>query len=94
MTAIRLDGKATAAAIKTELTVRVAALRASGVVPGLATVLVGRRIGTPAMMRRITSGLPLRDACHAAVVDALTDDADTLQALDEVVRAVIGDGDA
>ena len=41
MTAIRLDGKATAAAIKTELTGRVAALRARGVVPGLATVLVG-----------------------------------------------------
>ena len=44
--------------------------------------------------RLVASGLPLRDACHAAVVDALTDDADTLQALDEVVRAVIGDGDA
>ena len=43
--------------------------------------------------RLVASGLPLRDACHAAVVDALTDDADTLQALDEVVRAVIGDND-
>ena len=43
--------------------------------------------------RLVASGLPLRDACHAAVVDALTDDADTLQALDEVVRAVIGDDD-
>ena len=41
--------------------------------------------------RLVASGLPLREACHAAVVDALTDDLDTLQALDEVVRAVIGD---
>ena len=41
MTAQRLDGKATAAAIKTELAERVAVLRARGVVPGLATVLVG-----------------------------------------------------
>ncbi len=41
MTAIILDGKATAAAIRSELSERVAALRARGVVPGLATVLVG-----------------------------------------------------
>ena len=37
----RLDGKATAAAIKTELAVRVAALKARGVPLGLGTVLVG-----------------------------------------------------
>lgn len=42
MTAVKLDGKATAAAIKAELTTRVAALRERGVVPGLATVLVAR----------------------------------------------------
>jgi methylenetetrahydrofolate dehydrogenase (NADP+) / methenyltetrahydrofolate cyclohydrolase len=36
-----LDGKATAAAIRSELKVRVAALRDLGVVPGLGTVLVG-----------------------------------------------------
>ncbi|MHA6511175.1 bifunctional methylenetetrahydrofolate dehydrogenase/methenyltetrahydrofolate cyclohydrolase [Tessaracoccus sp. Z1128] len=41
MTAQRLDGKATAAAIKAELAQRVAVLRGRGVVPGLATVLVG-----------------------------------------------------
>ena len=41
MTAIRLDGKAAAAQIKDELRERVAALRARGVTPGLATVLVG-----------------------------------------------------
>lgn len=41
MTAQRLDGTATAAAIKDELKTRVAALRERGVVPGLGTVLVG-----------------------------------------------------
>lgn len=41
MVANALDGKATAQAIKTELTRRVAHLRARGIVPGLATVLVG-----------------------------------------------------
>ncbi|RYP82759.1 bifunctional methylenetetrahydrofolate dehydrogenase/methenyltetrahydrofolate cyclohydrolase [Nocardioides guangzhouensis] len=41
MTAQKLDGTATAAAIKDELKGRVAALRGRGVVPGLGTVLVG-----------------------------------------------------
>ena len=41
VTAIILDGKATAAAIRSELAERVAALKTRGIVPGLATVLVG-----------------------------------------------------
>jgi methylenetetrahydrofolate dehydrogenase (NADP+)/methenyltetrahydrofolate cyclohydrolase len=41
MTAQKLDGTATLAAIKAELTERVAKLREQGVVPGLGTVLVG-----------------------------------------------------
>ena len=41
MTAQILDGKATLASIKTELTERVAVLRERGIVPGLGTVLVG-----------------------------------------------------
>ncbi len=41
-----LDGTATAAAIKEELRVRVAALREQGVVPGLGTVLVGSDPGS------------------------------------------------
>ncbi len=41
MTARKLDGKATAAAIKQELATRVAELRERGIVPGLGTVLVG-----------------------------------------------------
>ncbi|MFI0739627.1 bifunctional methylenetetrahydrofolate dehydrogenase/methenyltetrahydrofolate cyclohydrolase [Streptomyces sp. NPDC021100] len=41
MTAQILDGKATAAAIKSELSTRVEALKAKGVTPGLGTLLVG-----------------------------------------------------
>ncbi|GAB3608934.1 MULTISPECIES: bifunctional methylenetetrahydrofolate dehydrogenase/methenyltetrahydrofolate cyclohydrolase [Humibacter] len=46
MTATRLDGKATAAAIKQELAERVAALKERGIVPGIATVLVGADPGS------------------------------------------------
>lgn len=41
MTAKTLDGRAASAAIRAELTQRVAALKARGVTPGIATVLVG-----------------------------------------------------
>ena len=41
MTAHKLDGRATAAAIKDELRERVSALREQGIIPGIATVLVG-----------------------------------------------------
>ncbi|WP_324649693.1 bifunctional methylenetetrahydrofolate dehydrogenase/methenyltetrahydrofolate cyclohydrolase [Georgenia sp. H159] len=41
MTVRILDGKATAAQIRSELTTRVGALRERGVIPGLGTVLVG-----------------------------------------------------
>ena len=41
MTAVVLDGKAASAEIKADLTERVAALRAKGITPGIATVLVG-----------------------------------------------------
>ncbi|RLK47836.1 bifunctional methylenetetrahydrofolate dehydrogenase/methenyltetrahydrofolate cyclohydrolase [Microbacterium telephonicum] len=41
MTATRLDGKLAAAEIKAELAERVAALKERGIVPGIATVLVG-----------------------------------------------------
>jgi methylenetetrahydrofolate dehydrogenase (NADP+)/methenyltetrahydrofolate cyclohydrolase len=46
MTAQILDGKATAAAIKTELAARVEALRARGIQPGLGTLLVGDDVGS------------------------------------------------
>ena len=48
MTAQILDGKATAAAIKDELKVRVAKLAEQGVVPGLGTILVGDDPGSRA----------------------------------------------
>src|SRR5690242_14404352 len=48
MTAVILDGKATAAAIKEDLAKRVAALARAGVVPGLGTVLVGDDPGSHA----------------------------------------------
>ncbi|MBS7350443.1 MAG: CbbQ/NirQ/NorQ/GpvN family protein [Comamonas sp.] len=44
------------------------------------------------MAGRLTaSGIALRTACQAAIVDALTDDADTASALAEVVAAVLGE---
>jgi nitric oxide reductase NorQ protein len=39
--------------------------------------------------RLVHSGLPLPGACRAAIVDALTDDADTAAALTDVVRAAL-----
>lgn len=46
MTAITLDGIATANAIKSELALRIATLKARGVVPGLGTLLVGQDPGS------------------------------------------------
>ena len=46
MTAQILDGKAAAAAIKTDLGQRVGELRAAGIVPGLGTILVGADPGS------------------------------------------------
>ena len=48
MTAVILDGRATAAAIKEDLTRRVAALARAGTVPGLGTILVGDDPGSRA----------------------------------------------
>jgi methylenetetrahydrofolate dehydrogenase (NADP+) / methenyltetrahydrofolate cyclohydrolase len=46
MTAIRLDGVATASAIKGELAERISALKARGITPGLGTLLVGADPGS------------------------------------------------
>jgi methylenetetrahydrofolate dehydrogenase (NADP+)/methenyltetrahydrofolate cyclohydrolase len=51
VTAQILDGKTAAAAIRTELKQRVAALRERGIVPGLGTVLVGDDPGSRAYVR-------------------------------------------
>ena len=42
--------------------------------------------------RLMVSGLPELTACRAAIVDALTDDADTAEALNEVVLAAFDPG--
>ena len=39
--------------------------------------------------RLAASGIGLREACRAAIVDALTDDPETAAALDEVVAATL-----
>jgi len=44
--AVRLDGVATASAVKTELTERIVALAARGITPGLGTLLVGSDPGS------------------------------------------------
>jgi methylenetetrahydrofolate dehydrogenase (NADP+)/methenyltetrahydrofolate cyclohydrolase len=46
MTATKLDGVATASAIKGELKARIAALKAQGITPGLGTLLVGEDPGS------------------------------------------------
>ena len=46
MTAVKLDGVATATAVKGELAARITALRERGVVPGLGTLLVGEDPGS------------------------------------------------
>ncbi len=88
MTATILDGKATLATVKAELRVRIEALAARGVVPGLGTVLVGddpasqwyvgakhrdcAEIGINSIARELPTGSSLADVL--AVVDELNSD--------------------
>lgn len=88
MTAVVLDGKATLAAIKSELKERIAALAERGVVPGLGTVLVGddaasrwyvsakhrdsAEIGIASIQRELPAGSTQADV--EAVVDELNAD--------------------
>jgi len=62
MTAVILDGKATAAEVKEQLATRVAALAAAGMVPGLGTVLVGDDPGS----RAYVAGKH-RDSAHVGI---------------------------
>jgi len=68
MPATILDGKATLAAIKIELTERVVALRARGIVPGLGTVLVGDDPGS-----QIYVGLKHRDCAEVGIASIRRD---------------------
>ncbi|MSO27356.1 MAG: bifunctional methylenetetrahydrofolate dehydrogenase/methenyltetrahydrofolate cyclohydrolase [Candidatus Nanopelagicales bacterium] len=84
MTAIRLDGKATAAEVKADLKVRVAALKAKGICPGLGTVLVGSDPGSQAYV-----GGKHRDCAEVGIASIRVDlpaDASQLEVEAEVAK--------
>ena len=83
VTATILDGKATAAAVKEDLAVRVAALSERRVIPGLATVLIGDDAGSHAYV-----GGKHRDCAEVGIESIRVDlPADTTQEqLEEHVR--------
>jgi methylenetetrahydrofolate dehydrogenase (NADP+)/methenyltetrahydrofolate cyclohydrolase len=84
VTATILDGKATAAAIKGELAVRVAALRERGITPGLGTVLVGDDPGSHSYVAG-----KHRDCAEVGITSHRVDlPADATQA--EVDEAILG----
>lgn len=82
MTAALLDGKAAAAAIKDELRVRVAALAARGVRPGLGTLLVGDDPGS-----QIYVAGKHRD-CAEVGIASLREDLPATATQDEVEAAI------
>ncbi|MFZ0324846.1 MAG: bifunctional methylenetetrahydrofolate dehydrogenase/methenyltetrahydrofolate cyclohydrolase [Actinomycetes bacterium] len=88
MTATILDGKATAAAIKTDLARRVEALRLQGITPGLGTVLVGEDPGSHAYV-----GGKHRDCAEVGIASLRRDlPADATQAdVEAVVRDLNAD---
>lgn len=68
MSAQKLDGTAAAAAIKAELTTRVAALAARGIRPGLGTVLVGDDPGSHSYV-----GMKHRDCAEVGITSIRVD---------------------
>ncbi|MBD8061506.1 bifunctional methylenetetrahydrofolate dehydrogenase/methenyltetrahydrofolate cyclohydrolase [Oceanitalea stevensii] len=82
MSARVLDGKATAAQIKSELATRVAALRERGIVPGLGTVLVGDDPGS----RSYVAGKH-RD-CAEIGIESIRVDLPATATQDEILAAV------
>lgn len=82
MTATRLDGKATATAVKEELRVRVKALASAGRVPGLGTILVGDDPGS----RAYVAGKH-RD-CAEVGIASIRRDLPATASQDEVLAAV------
>ena len=84
MTAIVLDGKATSAQVKADLKVRVDALKARGVFPGLGTVLVGSDPGSQAYV-----GGKHRDCAEVGIASIRVDlpaDASQLEVEAEVAK--------
>ncbi|GAA4657116.1 bifunctional methylenetetrahydrofolate dehydrogenase/methenyltetrahydrofolate cyclohydrolase [Arthrobacter cryoconiti] len=82
MSAQILDGKATAAAIKAELSDRVAALAARGITPGLGTILVGSDPGSQWYV-----GGKHKDCAHVGIKSIRIDLPETATQ-DEVLAAV------
>jgi len=68
MSAVILDGKATAAAVKADLATRVAALKLRGITPGLGTILVGDDPGSHSYV-----GGKHRD-CHEVGISSIRED--------------------
>ncbi len=83
MTARKLDGIATATAVKNELAVRIAALRERGIVPGLGTLLVGHDPGSLSYVAG-----KHRD-CAEVGIESIRVDLPAMASADEV-RAAIG----
>ncbi len=83
MTAIILDGKATAQTVKDQLALRVAALKERGIQPGLATVLVGDDPGSHAYV-----GGKHRDCAEVGIASIRVDMPETSTQAD-VVAAVM-----
>ena len=88
MSAVILDGKATATEVKADLRRRVDALRARGIMPGLGTVLVGDDPGSHAYV-----GGKHRDCAEVGIVSVRVDlPADTTQEqLDDEIRRLNDD---
>jgi methylenetetrahydrofolate dehydrogenase (NADP+) / methenyltetrahydrofolate cyclohydrolase len=84
LSAIRLDGVATAAAIKDELTVRIAALKEKGITPGLGTLLVGEDPGSIAYVAG-----KHRD-CAEVGIESIRVDLPASASTDEIRAAIIG----
>src|SRR3954452_15223535 len=81
MTAQILDGKAAAAQIKNELTERVSALRTQGIVPGVATVLVGADPGSQlyvGMKHRESEAIGMNSIQRELPADASQQDVEAL----------------
>ncbi|WP_341952767.1 bifunctional methylenetetrahydrofolate dehydrogenase/methenyltetrahydrofolate cyclohydrolase [Salinibacterium sp. TMP30] len=83
MTAVKLDGVATATAIKNELRVRVDALKARGITPGLGTLLVGDDPGS----RSYVAGKH-RD-CAEVGIESIRVDLPATASADEVRDAIV-----
>src|ERR1044072_2968265 len=84
MSAVKLDGKATAARIKADLTTRVTALRERAITPGLGTVLVGHDPGS-----EIYVAAKHRDCAEVGITSIrvdLPDDATQEEVEDAVAR--------